>query len=102
MAQVREIRWARKAVRQVEKIGEHIEIDSPWQAERIVKLLYSTPESLRWSPRKGKIVPEFKDPDLREISIYSWRLIYRILDEDILEVAAVVHGRRILKRSLMG
>ncbi len=70
MAEVKEIRWSRRAVRQVESIGEHIEIDSPWQAERIVNLLFSTPEKLLWSPRKGKIVPEFSDPNLREVSVY--------------------------------
>lgn len=99
---MREIRWSRKAIRQVEKIGEHIEIDSAWQARRIVSILFSTPEKLRWSPRKGKIVPEFADPDLREVTVYSWRLIYRIVDENLLEIAAVVHGRRLLRRSLLG
>lgn len=102
MGAVKEIRWSNNAIRQIAEIGEHIQIDSPWQAERIVRLLFSTPEKLRWSPRKGTIVPEFKDPDLREVSVYSWRLIYRILDEEILEVAAVVHGRRVLRRSLLG
>ncbi len=87
---------------QVERIGQDIEIDSPWQAERIVKLLYATPEKLRWSPRKGRIVPEFGDPNLREVTVYSWRFIYRITDEEPLEVAAVVHGRRLLKQSLLG
>jgi toxin ParE1/3/4 len=99
---VREIRWSRKAVLQIERIGEHIEIDSPWQAERIVRILYATPEKLRWSLRKGKIVPEFRDPNLREVTVYSWRFIYRIVNDDTLEVAAVVHGRRLLKRSLLG
>ena len=102
MAEVSEIRWSKNAARQVQEIGEHIELDSPWQAERIVRLLFSAPEKLRWSPRKGKTVPEFNDPNLREVSVYSWRLIYRIVNEETLEVAAVVHGRRILRRSLLG
>ena len=102
MGEVKEIRWSRKAVLQVQRIGEDIESDSPWQADRIVNLLYTTPEKLRWSPRKGRIVPEFGDPNLREVTVYSWRFIYRILDEETLEVAAVVHGRRLLKRSLLG
>ncbi len=102
MGEVAEIRWSNKAVLQVKSIGEHIELDSPWQAERIVNLLYSAPEKLRWSPRKGRIVPEFGDPKLREVSVFSWRLIYRILDEETLEIAAVVHGRRLLQRSQLG
>ncbi len=39
---------------------------------------------------------------LAKAAVYSWRLIYRIVNDRILEVAAVVHGRRLLKRSLLG
>jgi plasmid stabilization system protein ParE len=102
VAEVKEIRWSLKALRQLDSIGQQIEIDSPLQAKRIVSLLYSTPEKLRWSPRKGEIVPELGDPNLREVTVYSWRLIYRIVDAHTLEVAAIVHGRRLLKRSFLG
>lgn len=102
MGEIAEIRWSNKAVLQVKSIGEHIELDSPWQAERIVNLLYSTPEGLRRSPLKGRIVPEFGDSNLREVLVFSWRLIYRILDSETIEIAAVVHGRRLLKRSQLG
>ena len=44
MDQGLEIRWSKKAIRQVKKIGEYIEVDSAWQAERIVNLIYKCPE----------------------------------------------------------
>lgn len=102
MAKEVEIRWSRKAIQQVKKIGEYIELDSPWQAERVVRKLYAAPERLSWSPTKGRIVPEYRDPSLREISILSWRVIYRIKSSDLVEIVAVVHGKRILLDSMIG
>lgn len=101
MAKGLEIRWSRKAILQVRKIAEYIEIDSPWQAERIAQLLYKLPESLIVNPKKGAIVPEFSDENIREIFLYNWRLVYR-LRAGFIEVAAVVHGAQIMKISMLG
>jgi len=46
-------------------------------------------------PLAGRIVPEFKDENIREWFAYSYRIIYR-LDENVITVAAIVHGRRML------
>ncbi len=102
MAEDVEIRWSRNAIRQIKEIGKYIEIDSPWQAQRVVQKIYAVPERLKWSPEKGRIVPEYRDPDLREVSILSWRVIYRIKRRGLVEIAAVVHGRRLLKDELLG
>ena len=44
----------------------------------------------------GRIVPELNDPDIREIFVYSYRLIYQIEDGTIVFVA-VVYGKRLLE-----
>jgi plasmid stabilization system protein ParE len=46
-------------------------------------------------PLAGRIVPEFNDENIREWFAYSYRIIYR-LDQTIITVAAIVHGRRML------
>jgi len=40
------------------------------------------------------MVPEFEDDTTREIFAYSYRIIYRIEDEEI-TIAAVIHGKRL-------
>lgn len=50
-------------------------------------------------PFIGRVVPEFADESIREIFAYSYRIIYRVKDEEI-HVAAVVHGKRLLDLSL--
>lgn len=101
MDQGLEIRWSKKAIRQVKKIGEYIEVDSPWQAERIVNLIYKCPERLHFSKGIGKIVREYSDPDIRELSVYSYRIIYRIKTESLVEIVAVVHGRQLLRPDML-
>ena len=48
---------------------------------------------LRNSPRRGRIVPESGAPDIREIFLKSFRLIYQITDDSIF-VLTFVHGAR--------
>lgn len=44
-------------------------------------------------PKVGRVVPEIADDTVRERFVYSYRLIYRIRESDILIVAAI-HGKR--------
>jgi hypothetical protein len=39
------------------------------------------------------VVPELGDPDVREIPVYSWRLIYQVRGGQVF-VLALIHKRR--------
>jgi plasmid stabilization system protein ParE len=43
----------------------------------------------------GRKVPEFDDESIREWTVYSYRIIYRVEPHQV-TVAAVIHGRRML------
>jgi plasmid stabilization system protein ParE len=47
-----------------------------------------------------RIVPELEDPRFREVIYGNYRIVYRIIgtDDDI-EILAVIHGARDLKRA---
>jgi plasmid stabilization system protein ParE len=47
-------------------------------------------------PRSGRKVPEFDDGNVREVFAYSYRIIYRLQQDESL-IAAVIHGKRILQ-----
>ena len=49
--------------------------------------------TLEQFPRAGRKVPEFDDDNLRELIAYSYRIIYRVEEADVI-VAAVIHGKR--------
>jgi plasmid stabilization system protein ParE len=44
-------------------------------------------------PRAAAIVPEYSRPDIREVFLYQYRIIYRIL-ADRIDILAVVHGAK--------
>jgi plasmid stabilization system protein ParE len=47
-------------------------------------------------PRSGRKGPEFDNEDIRELIVYSYRVIYRLQDDEVV-IAAVIHGKRILQ-----
>ncbi len=54
--------------------------------------------SLSRLPFRGRIVPEFQDKSIREIIVYSYRLIY-LVESDTAKIVALIHGRRDLQRA---
>jgi plasmid stabilization system protein ParE len=52
-------------------------------------------KSLARFPKSGRKVPEFDDESLRELIVYSYRIIYAV-ESDQITITAVIHGRRML------
>jgi len=48
-------------------------------------------------PRLGRIVPELSEETVRELSLYSYRILYEIKPTHI-DVLAVIHKRRDLQQ----
>jgi plasmid stabilization system protein ParE len=64
-------------------------------AERMGNKLLDTALSLCTFPERGRMVPEFRRPELREIIFRSYRIIYRINHADqSLEIVRFWHGAR--------
>jgi len=90
------IAWARRAVQDLEAIGGYIAQDSPAYANTVVRSVVNQTKTLANFPHAGRKVPEFDDEDIREVFAYSYRIIYRLQQNEVL-IAAVIHGRRILQ-----
>lgn len=59
----------------------------------MVKKVLSQVRILAQFPRAGRKVPEFDDEKVRELIVYSYRVIYRLQENEIV-IAAVIHGKR--------
>ncbi|HSB29602.1 MAG TPA: type II toxin-antitoxin system RelE/ParE family toxin [Pyrinomonadaceae bacterium] len=70
--------------------------DSEAYAAAVVKTILTTARNFSRFPFSGRIVPELGDESIREWFAYSYRVIYRVEDQ-VVTVAAIVHGRRLLK-----
>ena len=89
----RKIVWAYAAEEDLDSAAEYIHKDSPVYAASFVDRALSAGRSLDKFAERGRIVPELNEDNIREIFVYSYRLIYRIEDNQI-SVLALIHGHR--------
>jgi len=90
-----QVRWTEKASSNLQGIFEYIARDSKIYAARYVSGLIRATKKLETMPRCGRAVPEFQNPELREVIYDNYRIIYRVVGaNDDIEVLAVVHGAR--------
>jgi toxin ParE1/3/4 len=87
------IRWTESARADLRAIHAFIARDSPVYARRAIDRLKKAVGRLRQFPRSGTQIQEFNRPELREILVGSYRVIYRLHNHSV-EVLAVVHAAR--------
>ena len=97
MSKTFKVLWAEKAAEDLLAIKEYISEDSPDRAEVWVLELFNAGKSLVGLPTRGRIVPEFKQENLRELLIDNYRLVYRIKKTSI-EIITVFEGHRQLNK----
>lgn len=89
--------WTEPALDDVREIVAYIRRDSSVYAKKMGQRLREAPKVLKTHPKRGWQIPEYDDADLRELLVFPYRVIYRIID-DTCYVIAVVHGSRDLTR----
>lgn len=90
------VAWSPTALDDVDAIAEYINRDSPAYTRAVVNKIFDTARKLGQFPNAGRILPELDDKKIREHFVYSYRLIYRVQNTEVL-IVAVVHGRRLLE-----
>jgi toxin ParE1/3/4 len=88
--------WSRRAAQDLDSITEYIAADSPAYAGIVLKSIVNQTRILERFPQAGRKVPEFDDENIRELVVYSYRIIYR-LEQDEALIVAVIHGKRVLQ-----
>ena len=91
-----QVSWSPEAVEDIEEIASYIEKDSPSYAQAVSEQIITASRQLDQFPLRGRTVPELDDEEYRELFIYSYRLIYRVKEHQVL-IIAVIHGRRLLE-----
>ena len=87
------VTWSKPAKKDLKQIFQYIAMDSRFYAKKVVNNIVEKSMSLDLSPRRGRVVPEINDPDIREIFIYSYRMMYQITPDNIY-ILGVIHGKR--------
>ena len=86
--------WSPQSLDDLESIRSYIAQDSPVYADLVVRRLVAAVERLRLFPESGRIVPERNDPVMREIVERPYRIVYRVLPEQV-EIVMVFHASRL-------
>ena len=85
------VHWTETAIKHLTAIHQYIAQDSPLYAQRVTDKIIRRSEQIAVFPQSGRRVPEYDDPNTREIIEPPYRLIYRIKADQI-DVLAVIHG----------
>jgi toxin ParE1/3/4 len=81
--------WTLRARADLKAIHDRIARDSRQNANRVVHEIRRKADALAEPPRVGRTVPELNDQQLREISAYSWRIIYHLREGNVFIVTLV-------------
>ncbi len=91
------VKWTAHAKAQLRHIHDYIAQDSPLYAKRVSEELVRKTIGLDELPHKGHKVSELNEDAVRELRLYSYRVLYEIKPDNFIEVLAVIHKRRHLE-----
>lgn len=85
--------WTELALLDAENIKAYIEQDSDIYATRVTEKIIEAVEDLKSYPQIGRVVPEFRKKDIREVFVYNYRIIYELKSHSI-TVLTIIHSAR--------
>lgn len=88
--------WTRRAIEDVQSIRQFIAQDSSHYALLVTQQLIASVERLPAFPQSGRIVPEVNDPAVREVIHGNYRIVYRLIHDQI-HILTVHHTARLLR-----
>lgn len=87
------VHWSNKALTQLASIVSKLDEYSPAAAERLGNDLVTASLRLADFPQLGRTVPEGNYPEVRELFVSKYRLIYTVGDFAV-EIISVVHQKQ--------
>jgi toxin ParE1/3/4 len=94
MAQI-EIVWSQSALNDIQEIVSFISRDSEQYAVNFATRIVETVETLGQFPEIGRVVPEYNNPEIRELIYRNYRVVYKV-NPGFVEIITVFQGSRLL------
>jgi len=89
------IEWSSIAENDLNEIIDYIAQDSLEYAISFYDEIRDRVKNLEEFPNLGKKVALFDDPEVRELILRNYRIIYRVF-QDKIQIVRVIHGSRML------
>lgn len=94
-----EVRWTLQAIEDINSIAEYIAKDSLRYAKIQTERFFDTTEILLTKPSVGRIVPEIKKANIRELILGNYRIIYKIISTKRIDILTIHHSARRIPKS---
>lgn len=75
--------WSPLAISRINEIADYIAADNPDAAIKWVDEIFEKVERINDFPLSGRLVPELERKDIREILFGNYRIIYRIMKNEV-------------------
>ena len=89
-----EIVWTENALSDLHEIYHYISKDSVRYADDVLNRLFDRIEILVDFPQIGRMVPEYNNPDFKELIEGNYRIIYELQSDDRILVLKIHHSAR--------
>lgn len=97
-----EIIWSESALLDLDEIAEHIALDKPNAAKKLVKNVFNTVDRLEQYPESGRFPPELKGKRYKEVVVDPCRVFHRInVAQDKVFILYVMRGERTLRKFIL-
>ena len=91
------VRWTDFALENLITIGDYIEKDSYFYAQKVVNYLFNSVDILEEHPLTGRKVPEFNDRSIRELIRGNYRIVYKLISKQDIDIITVHHSAKLLR-----
>lgn len=89
-----QINWTFQARNDLKNIANYISKDSVQYARLQISRIRQRTKILTLQPLSGRMVPEKENQSIRELIEGNYRIIYRIVDEQKIDILTVHHTSR--------
>jgi plasmid stabilization system protein ParE len=72
------VAWSYVALGNLIEANKYISSENPEAARKVINDIYDTGRKIKEFPEKGRIVPEIRRKNVREVFCFEYRIIYRI------------------------
>src|SRR2546428_10275662 len=79
----RKVVWTKRGYSTLDEAVDYVAQDSLTAAQQLLESALDSAESLSMFGERGRIVPELQQPNVRELLIQRYRLIYEVFDAKV-------------------
>lgn len=101
---MKRVRYSKEALTNLVELAEYISRDDPGAALRWVSKLHKRFHQAAVAPLTGREVPQLRRPDVREVLLRTYRLVYQVKKGEVLLLTVFeghrLHGQSKLRKRL--